>query len=118
MRSPASSTRKHLDNRICELLEKCPFLTGRVDLSEGPHYIMSQVAMAIRDTHLSEDEAACVFDHLNRMASADKETVNLLVVSMLELLTDTPDTIGRTRKGLNGGAARFLFERVLNGWIN
>jgi len=34
----------------------------------------------------------------------------LLVVSVLELLTDTPDAIERTRKGLNGGAAPFLFE--------
>ena len=118
MRSPASSERKHPDNRICELLERCPFLTSRVDLSEGPHYIMSQVATAIRDRHLSEDEAVCVFDHLNRMASGDKETMNLLIVSALELLTDTPDAIERTRKGLNGGAARFLFERVVNGWIN
>lgn len=44
--------------------------------------------------------------------------MNLLVVSVLELLTDTVDAIERTRKGLNGGAARFLFERVVNGWIN
>ena len=116
MRSPASSARKHPDNRIRELLESCPFLTSRVDLSEGPHYIMSQVAMAIRDNQLSEEEDACVFDHLNRMAAGEKETMNLLVVSVLELLTDTPDAIERTRKGLNGGAARFLFEQVVNGW--
>jgi hypothetical protein len=118
MRSPAGNIRKHPDNRICKLLEGCPFLIRRVDLSEGPHYIMSQVATAIRDTLLSEDEAACVFDHMNYMASADKETTNLLVVSVLELLTDTPDAIERTRVGLRGGAARVLFERVLNGWIN
>jgi len=116
MRPPC--TRKHPDNRICELLERCPFLTSLVDLSEGPNYIMSQVAMAIGDTRLSEDGVACVFDHLNSMASADDDTVNLLVVSVLELLTDTSDSIERTRKGLNGGAARFLFERVLRGWIN
>jgi hypothetical protein len=60
MSSPANGTRKHPDNRICELLESCPFLTSRVDLSEGPHYIMSQAAMAIRDTLLSEDCYMCV----------------------------------------------------------
>jgi hypothetical protein len=118
MRSPASNVRRHPDNRICELLESCPFLIDRVDLSEGPHYIVSQVAMAIRDNALSSEEVACVFSHLNRMASADEETKNLLVVSMLELLADTPDAVDRTRKGLSGGAARFLFERVLNGWID
>ena len=118
MRSPDSSRCKHPDHRICELLESCPFLASRVDLSEGPHYIMSQVATAISDSHLSADEAARVFDHLNGMASSDGETMNLLVVSVLELLDDTPDTIERTRKGLNDGAARFLFERVLKGWIN
>ena len=58
-----------------------------------------------------------MFD-LNRMASGDKETTNLPIVSVLELLTDTPDAIERTRKRLNGGAARFLFERVLKGWRN
>jgi hypothetical protein len=113
----ANSMRRHPDGRIRELLERCPFLADRVDLSEGPHYIMNQVALAIRDATLSGDEIAGVFAHFNEMAKADEETKNLLVVSVLEVLTDTPASIARTRKGLNGGAARFLFERVLTGWI-
>jgi hypothetical protein len=98
------------------LLRDCPFLIGRVDLSEGPYYIMSQTARSVQDGKLSDAETASVFAHLNKMAELDEDTKNLLVVGVLEVLTDTSQSIERTRVGLNGGAARFLFERVLRGW--
>ncbi|MBO0756332.1 MAG: hypothetical protein J2P54_10760 [Bradyrhizobiaceae bacterium] len=37
------------------------------------------------------------------MAELDEDTQNLLVVGALEVLTDTPQWIARTRKGLDGG---------------
>jgi hypothetical protein len=107
----------HPDDRIRRLLQDCPFLIDRVDLSEGPYYIMHQIAESIGDGKLSDVEAASVFAHLNKMAELDVDTRNLLVVGALEVLTDTPLWIARTRTGLDGGAARFLFERVLKGWI-
>ncbi|MBO0754557.1 MAG: GNAT family N-acetyltransferase, partial [Bradyrhizobiaceae bacterium] len=113
-RIPAPIT--HADHRIRTLLQNCPFLIGRVDLSEGPYYIVTQTAISVRDGKLSDAEAASVFAHLNKMAELDEDTENLLVVGILEVLTDTSQSIERTRVGLNGGAARFLFERVLKGW--
>jgi hypothetical protein len=106
----------HADDRIRVLLQDCPFLVDRVDLSEGPYYVMGEIAASLRDGKLSDVEAACVFAHLNKMAELDEDTQNLLVVGALEMLTDTPQSIARTRAGLDGGAARFLFERVLEGW--
>jgi hypothetical protein len=107
----------HADDRIRRLLQDCPFLIDRVDLEEHAYYIMGEVAASLRDGELSDAEAACVFAHLNKMAGLDEDTQNLLVVGALEMLTDTPQSIARTRAGLDGGAARFLFERVLKGWI-
>jgi len=106
----------HADDRVRMTLQDCPFIIDRVDLSEGPYYIMGQIATFIRDGELSDTEAACVFAHLNKMAELDGETKNLLVVGMLEILTDTPQSIERTRTGLNRGAASILFERVIRGW--
>jgi hypothetical protein len=107
----------HTDDRIRMLLKDCPFLVDRVDLSEGPYFIMGQTAKFIQDGQLSDTEIASVFTHFNHMARLDEETQNLLVVGALEVLTDTPQSIEHTRAGLDGGAARFLFERVLKGWI-
>src|SRR5262245_8491077 len=98
----------HADDRIRMLLQDCPFLVDRVDLSEGPYNIMGEIAASLRDRKLSDAEAACAFAHLNKMAELDEDTQNLLVVGVLEMLTDTPQSITRTRTGLDGGAARFL----------
>jgi hypothetical protein len=116
MPSQVNGAMTHADDRIRMLLQNCPFLIDRVDLSEGPYYIMHQATASIRDGELSDAEAASVFAHLNKMAELDVDTQNLLVVGVLEVLTDTPQSIERTRAGLDGGAARFLFERVLKGW--
>jgi hypothetical protein len=116
MPSRVNSEITHPDSRIRMLLQDCPFLIDRVDLSECPYYIMYQTAASIRDGELSDAEAASVFAHLNTMAALDEDTKNLLVVGVLEVLTDTRQSIERTRAGLDGGAARFLFERVLKGW--
>src|SRR5215470_18048440 len=113
MPSRVTSAIPHADNRIRILLQDCPFLINRVDLSEGPYYIMHQTATFIRDGKLPDTEAASVFAHLNKMAELDVDTKNLLVVGVLEVLTDIPQSIERTRAGLNGRPARFLLERVL-----
>jgi RimJ/RimL family protein N-acetyltransferase len=113
-RIPAPIT--HADRRVRMLLRDCPFLIGRVDLSEGPYYIMSQTARSIQDGKLSDAETASVFAHLNKMAELDEGTKNLLLVEVFKVLTDTAQSIERTRVGLNGGAARALFERVLKRW--
>jgi hypothetical protein len=75
------------------VLQDCPFLTNWVDLSEGRYYIMAEVAFSIQDSKLTDAENASVFAHLNKMAELDEETKNLLVVGILELLTDTPQSI-------------------------
>jgi len=98
------------------LLQDCPWLVNRVDLTEGVHYIMNQVAILLRDVDLSEAEMDCVFFHLNQMAEGDSETKNILVVGVLEVLTDTPEAVEMARTRLREGPARLLFERVLNGW--
>jgi hypothetical protein len=109
--------RSHEDRRICALLLDCPFLAGRVDLSEGPYYVMGEIATFIRDGLLPDVEMDCVFAHFHKMAEGDLETQNLLVVGVLEMLRDSPQSIARARKELEGGPARPLFERVLKGWI-
>jgi hypothetical protein len=106
----------HPDDRIRRLLRDCPFLIDRVDLEEGPYYITYQIAESLGNGKLSDAEAASLFGYFNKMAGLDLDTQNLLVVGVLEVLTDTPQWIARTRAGLDGGPARFLFERVLEGW--
>jgi len=69
----------------------------------------------LRDDTLAKPEADCIFEHMEKMAAADTETKNVLVVGILEVLTDTPKAVKRARARLKG-PARFLFERVLTGW--
>ena len=108
----------HEDAAVRALLAECPCLQKHVDLSEHAHYIMNQVALLLRDAQLPESDANCIFKHLNRMAERDIDTQNLLVISVLEVLGDSPQSIQRTREGLGNGPARFLFERVLKGWVS
>ena len=110
-------SRLHEDPRIRRLLSDCPFLAERLDLSEGPYGVAGEVALLLRDGALSNAEANFVFAHLHRMAEGDVESQNLLVVGILEVLGDTPQSIARVRRGLGAGPARPLFERVLKGWI-
>lgn len=107
----------HVDPRIREFLSECPFLVQRVDLAEGVHYIMGQVTQLLTNGDLSDSEMDCVFSHLEKMAAADRETKNVLVVGVLEMLCDTPKSVELARNRLKG-PARFLFERVLAGWAH
>jgi|SRR5882762_9560056 len=116
MHSPDLDKPPHEHPAVQALLRDCPWLVDRLDLSEGVHYVMNQVALLLRGAELPDAEMNCLFLHLNKMANGDTETQNILVVGVLEVLTDTPASIERARAGLDGGPARFLFERVLKGW--
>jgi hypothetical protein len=113
----SSSGAMHSDPAVCALLSDCPFLIDRVDLSEGSYCILGRVAFFVQEATLSNSEMDCVFAHLNKMATGDDESQNLLVVGILEILTDTEESIARARLKLGGGPARLLFERVLVGWV-
>jgi hypothetical protein len=118
MRSKDDKKMDHSDARIRAFLESCRFLGAQVDLTEHAYYIMGQVALLVRDRKLTEDQERCIFGYFHTMAESEPETQNLLVVGALELLTDTPESIARTRKSLREGPAAFLFERVLKGWAS
>lgn len=87
----------------------------KLDLSEGPYNVFGDVGLQLRDRSLSEADEACVFSHLNDMAESDLETRNLLVAAVLEILTDTPESVELARKHLNEPARR-LFEKTLEIW--
>ena len=107
----------HPDVCVREVLGDCPFLIGRLDLQEASSYLVfGEIALLMRDAKLSHSEMNRVFAYLKKMATADLETQNLLVVGVLEILTDTPASIQRARAGLGTGPARMLFERVLKGY--
>lgn len=114
---PPSETKSasHPDQVISDLIAACSGLAPRLDLSEGVHYVLGEVALMVRDGTLTTDEEACVFKFLNRMALGDRDTQNLLVVGVLEILGDYPQSVDRSRAKLEGRAL-LLFERVLRGW--
>ena len=105
----------HANRHVSDLLIACPSLASRLDLNEGENYVMSRVGFLLRDGELNADDERCVYDYLNRLAHDDIEGRNLLVVNVLEILTDTPRAVTRARASLTGHAI-FLFERVLRGW--
>jgi hypothetical protein len=90
-------------------------MASRLDLSEGVYYIMNQVACCLRDKLLCEETEKCAFGYLNEMGDGDEDTQNVLVVGVLEILGDTPESIARSMVHLKG-SARLLFDRVLKGW--
>jgi hypothetical protein len=44
----------HPDNRIRMLLQDCPFLIDRVELSEGSYSIMAEIAASLRHGRFSD----------------------------------------------------------------
>ena len=106
----------HANPDVEAVLEQCPFLTSRVELTEHSYYIFGEIAFMIRDGQLSDSEMRAVFAHFERMATSHGETENLLEVGILEILTDTPESVKRARTWLGTGPARLLFERVLKGY--
>jgi hypothetical protein len=110
------NSKLHANPDVQAVLEHCPFLTSRVDLKEHSYYIFGEIALMIRDGGLSDSEMRALFAHFERMATSYGEPQNLLVVGVLESLTDTPESIERARTWLGAGPARLLFERVLKGY--
>lgn len=106
---------EHQDSRIQELLAVCPMVGLMLDLDEGPNYVLSQLGVILRDRQLRPAEERAVYQYLNRLAEGDRETQNLLVVNVLEVVGDTSESIATAREGLSGNAL-LLFERVLRGW--
>lgn len=107
---------KHQDSRIQDLLTACPAVEPLLDLDEGPNYVLGQLGVLLRERKLNADDEAAVYGYLNRLANDDRETQNLLVVNVFEVLGDTPGAITVARERLSGNAS-FLFERVVRGWV-
>lgn len=106
---------KHQDSRIQGLLAACPAVAPFLDLDEGPNYVFSQLGVLLRERRFSAADEVAVYQYLNQLADDDRETQNLLVVNILEVLGDTPDAIALARERLSGNAL-LLFERVVRGW--
>jgi hypothetical protein len=78
----------------------------------------SYVSKLIGDqSEQSRSELQRAFSLINSLAEAgDDEVINLLQVSVLETLTDTPDSVA-TARALLGPKARAWFEGMLEGWL-
>jgi hypothetical protein len=116
--SPERSGQLHPDPRVHALLSECPFLVRHLDqeLSEGAYYIAGRVGAFLRDGVLPEHEMQCVFACLNKMGEGDVDVQDLLVCGILEMLTDTRQSIAVARARLKG-PSRDHFERALE-WCN
>ncbi|MEP4151333.1 MAG: hypothetical protein ABJL73_08510 [Lentilitoribacter sp.] len=93
-----------------------------VDLDDGIYGGLGDFAIYLRNEmngeSLSEEKCQKAFKIMNAMgASKDLEVQNLLVVGILEILTDKDKVVSLVRSGLNGQAAE-IFEKVLNGWVD
>lgn len=93
-----------------------------VDIDEGVYDALGDFAIYLRDginkELLSDEECQEAFKLMNTMgASNNLEVQNLLVVGILEILTDEDNVAALVKRRLKGPAAE-LFERVLAGWNN
>ncbi len=107
-------------NVIKALSKNFPKLKEIIDFDEGPYSILGNLAIYLNDSiannSLQESEKEMVFQFLNEMGNSDDiETKNLLVVGVLEILTDYPKTIEAARMYLKDEAL-VLFEKTLTGW--
>lgn len=107
---------KHQDSRVQGLLVVCPAIEPLLDLDEGPNSVLSQVGVLLRERRLEPADEIAVYEYVNELAGDDRETQNLLVVNVFEVLADTPEAIAVAREKLSGNAL-FLFERVVRGWV-
>lgn len=115
MSAPDDNSVGRQDRQIRDLLLACPSVAEFIDLSEGVNYNFSLVGGLLRDGKLGAPLESCLYKYLNQMADGDKDVQNLLVVNVLEILCDTPQSVARAR-GFLCGRALLLFERVLRGW--
>lgn len=105
---------------ISTLLTECPEFAKSVDLSEGAYVILGDFAIFLRNgierKALQPDELGRCFSFLNKMGESDDlEVHNLLVVGVLEILTDTDDSLAIAKQYLKGHSLKLL-ERTLSGW--
>jgi len=91
-----------------------------IDIDNGMYDTLGDFAIYLRngisEKSLSEENLKKAFKVMNTMgASKELEVQNLLVVGILEILTDEGQVVSVVKEGLTGSAAE-LFERVLIGW--
>lgn len=115
MLSAGNDGMEHQDARVQGLIAACPGITAYLDLTEGPNFVFSQLGVLLRDGRLDPEMETAVYGYLSRLSEEDRETQNLLVVNVLEILGDTPASIASAREKL-AGHALLLFERVVRGW--
>lgn len=123
MRSPVSSFNSELkpEHVLAYIQEEMPRFNDIVDLDDGVYSALGDFAIYLRDgiaeRSIPELELKAAFMIMNAMGEAeDLEVNNLLVVGMLEILTDVDVVADVVKKGLEGKAEEF-FSRVLSGWI-
>ena len=85
-----------------------------------PTYVFGVFGLFLRDTIMQGstpvETIETSFNLLNEMASSDDdEIVNLIEVTVFEILTDSPKTIGVARQRLFGKALS-RFEQVVQTW--
>ncbi len=90
------------------------------DTDDGIYNALGDFAIYLRDSldekSISESDLKNAFQVMNMMGSAeDLEVQNLLVVGILEILTDKDNVVEIVKKHLEGNASQ-LFEMVLEGW--
>lgn len=114
-------TKNHIEMQpnevISFLLKESPKFAASVDLEEGPYSILDDFALYICDGITNDtfeaDELDRAFNFLNEMGSSGNiEVQNLLVVGVLEILTDTSESINISKQKLTGQALQ-LFEQAL-----
>ncbi len=107
-------------NLITILSKRFPKLKEIIDFNEGSYSILGDLAIYLRNgitnNNIPASEKEKIFQFLNEMGNSDDtETENLLVVGVLEILTDYPESIEAARMYLQDRAL-VLFEKTLN-WM-
>ena len=100
-----------------ELIENFPELRDSFDPNTGIYCNFGELGLSIRDEIVKKQFGVEFLDrafrYLNNLAnSADREVLNLLSVGVLEILTDSEDSVCFARKNLNGKALIMLEDLV------
>lgn len=109
------------DEEVIDILfGRFPELIDILILTEGPYSILGNFGLFLKDGicqgRIDEARLNSYFEFLNEMGeSNDLEVRNLLVVGILEILTDYEKSVLITREKLRGRALA-LFEKTLSGW--
>ena len=100
--------------------EKIPTFKSIYDIDDGIYCILGDFAIYLKDSidegTISDIDLENAFEIMNMMGSTkDIELHNLLIVGVLEILTDSKKVIEVIRQGLEGEAAQF-FEEAISFW--